>query len=56
MPKLKRNLIATIKNLNLLDDTFMTKFFEDDIERTQFVLRILLENDRIKVKKTSTQI
>lgn len=38
-----------------MDDPFMTKVFEDDIERTQLILRIILENDTIKVKKASTQ-
>lgn len=38
-----------------MDDPFMTKVFEDDIERTQLILRIILENDTIKVKKVSTQ-
>lgn len=33
----------------------MTKVFEDDIERTQFMLRIIMNNDKIKVKKAFTQ-
>ena len=55
MPKLRQDFLETIKQFTLLDDTFMTKFFEDDIERTQFILRILLKDDKIKVKKSSTQ-
>lgn len=55
MLELKQDLLETIREFTLLDDTFMTKVFEDDIERTQFILRILLNNDKIKVKKSSTQ-
>ena len=55
MVKIKQDLLNSIKEFTLMDDPFMTKVFEDDIERTQFILRIILENDTIKVKKASTQ-
>lgn len=55
MVKVKQDLLNSIKELTLMDDPFMTKVFEDDIERTQLILRIILENDTIKVKKASTQ-
>lgn len=55
MVKVKQDLLNSIKEFTLMDDPFMTKVFEDDIERTQFILRIILENDTIKVKKASTQ-
>ena len=55
MSKLKKDLLDSIQEFTLLDDPFMTKVFEDDIERTQFLLRIILENDKIKVKKAATQ-
>ena len=38
-----------------MDDDFMTKFFENDIERTQFVLQILLENKDLTVKEACVQ-
>ena len=55
MVKIKQDLLNSIKEFTLMDDPFMTKVFEDDIERTQLILRIILENDTIKVKKASTQ-
>ena len=55
MVKVKQDLLNSIKEFTLMDDPFMTKVFEDDIERTQLILRIILENDTIKVKKASTQ-
>ena len=55
MLKLKQDIIDSIAEFTLLDDPFMSKVFEDDIKRTQFILRIFLRNDKIKVKKASTQ-
>lgn len=55
MVKIKQDLLNSIREFTLMDDPFMTKVFEDDIERTQLILRIILENDTIKVKKASTQ-
>ena len=47
MVKIKQDLLNSIKEFTLMDDPFMTKVFEDDIERTQLILRIILENDTI---------
>ena len=55
MIKLRKDLLDSIKEFTLMDDPFMTKVFEDDIERTQFMLRIIMNNDKIKVKKAFTQ-
>ena len=55
MSKIKMDVLASIKELTLFDDTFMTKVFEDDIECTQFLLRIIFNDDKIKVKKVTTQ-
>lgn len=55
MLKLRKDLLDSIKEFTLMDDPFMTKVFEDDIERTQFMLRIIMNNDKIKVKKAFTQ-
>ena len=51
----KEKLVEKIQQFRLMDDDFMTKFFENDIERTQFVLQILLENRDLIVKGTSVQ-
>ena len=55
MVKVKQDLLNSIKEFTLMDDPFMTKVFEDDIERTQFMLRIIMNNDKIKVIKAVTQ-
>ena len=53
--KLKSDVLDSIKKFTLLDDTFMTKVFEDDKECTQFLLRIIFNDDKIKVKDVRTQ-
>lgn len=37
MVKIKQDLLNSIKEFTLMDDPFMTKVFEDDIERTQLI-------------------
>lgn len=51
----KEKLVEKIQQFRLMDDDFMTKFFENDIERTQFVLQILLENKDLTVKESCVQ-
>ena len=48
-------MLRRIKNFRLLDDDFMTKCFEDNIEATELVLRIILDKPKIKVTKIQTQ-
>ena len=55
MLKLKSDVLDSIKKFTLLDDTFMTKVFEEDNECTQFLLRIIFDDDKIKVKEVTTQ-
>lgn len=55
MSRLKQAILEAIREMTLLDDAFMTKVFENDIKRTQFLLRILLSDDTIKVKEVTTQ-
>ena len=55
MSKLKQAILDAIREMTLLDDTFMTKVFEDDIKQAQFLLHILFNDDTIKVKKVTTQ-
>ena len=55
MPNLKQAILNAIREMTLLDDAFMTKVFEGDIKRAQFLLRILFNDDTIKVKKVTTQ-
>ena len=44
-----------IKGFRLFDDEFMTKCFEDDIECTELVLRIIMDKSDLKVKKAHVQ-
>lgn len=53
--KLKADIINAIKEFTLMDDTFVSKVLEDDLENVQFMLRIFLNDDNIKVIKAVTQ-
>lgn len=55
MSKFKQAILDAIREMTLLDDAFMTKVFENDIKRAQFLLRIILTDDTIKVKEVTTQ-
>ena len=48
-------LIDKIKNFRLLDDDFMSKVFENDIECTELLLHIILEKPDLKVQDVQTQ-
>lgn len=48
-------MLRRIGGFRLLDDDFMTKCFEDNIEAAELVLRIVLEKDDIKVENVRTQ-
>ncbi len=55
MAKLREDTRKSIAEFTMLDDVFMTKIFEDDLECTQFLLHIILNDDKIKVIKANTQ-
>ena len=40
---------------NLMDNFYMRKFFDGDIECVQYVLRIIMANDGLIVKNVKTQ-
>lgn len=46
-----QEMLQRIRGFRLLDDDFMTKCFEENIEATELVLRIVLNKTDIKVKK-----
>ena len=48
-------IIEKIKSFRLLDDDFMTKVFEDDIECTEFLLHIIMDKPDLKVQEVRTQ-
>ena len=48
-------MLRRIQELRLMDDDFMTVVFSGDNEATEFLLRILLSRDDLKVKSSMTQ-
>lgn len=46
---------AAIQKMRLLDDNFMSAFFEDNIEGTQFVLQTVMEKKDLKVQQVVSQ-
>ena len=46
-----QEMLQRIRGFRLLDDDFMTKCFEENIEATELVLRIVLNKPDIKVVK-----
>ncbi len=50
----KKNL-QRIQRFCLMDDEFMTKVFDEDIECTELILRIILEKEDLHVKTIHTQ-
>lgn len=41
--------------INSMDDAFMSRVFEDDIECTELLLHIIMDNPYLKVKEVRTQ-
>lgn len=50
-----QEMLQRIRGFRLFDDDFMTKCFEENIEATELVLRIVLNKSDIKVIKVQTQ-
>ena len=48
-------MLARIQALRLMDDDFMTVVFDGDNEATEFLLRILLDRNDLRVKSVMTQ-
>ena len=51
----RQKILAKIQEFTLMDDDFMTVFFDNDIPRTEYVLRIIMENETLSVKSVKTQ-
>ena len=45
----KQEYWERIQNMRLLDDTFMTAAFDNNIEATQLLLRVIIEKADLKV-------
>ena len=50
-----QQMLQRLKSFRLLDDDFMTKCFEENIEATELVLRIVLNQSDINVVTVQTQ-
>ena len=48
--------LQRIRGFRLIDDDFMNACFDNNIEDTEFILRIILNRDDISVKSVKTQI
>lgn len=51
----RQDKLQWIKNCSLMDDDFTRKFFEDNIQCTELVLRIIMNQDDLKIRKVQTQ-
>jgi len=51
----RQKVLEKINEFCLFDDDFMSRVFEQNIECTELILRIILDNPNIKVKKVQTQ-
>lgn len=50
-----QKILSKIQEFTLMDDDFMTVFFDNDIPCTQYVLRIIMQNETLCVKSVKTQ-
>ena len=53
--KPSRELMELSEDLTLMDDTFMTLFFENNPKAVEFVLSIILDRNDLHVLKVETQ-
>lgn len=51
----REELLQKIKEFRLLDDDFMSRVFDENIECTELILRIILDKPDIKVSEVHTQ-
>ena len=53
--QLKEEYLEKLKKFRLMDDDFMSKCFEDNIECTELVVRIVLNREDLKIEKVHAQ-
>ena len=53
--KRKQEYLEKIQNFCLMDDDFMTKCFEDNVEGVELVLRIILNQPKLKIAEVHAQ-
>ncbi|MDO4921682.1 MAG: PD-(D/E)XK nuclease family transposase [Phascolarctobacterium sp.] len=52
---IKPEYLEKVSRLRLIDDIFMRKVFENNVPATELLLRIIMDNDKIKVIKAQSQ-
>lgn len=52
----RKNKLEILRQLRLIDDVFMEKVFGEDIESTQLLIRIILNNRNLKVVTLNKQL
>ena len=53
--KTREEMLQKIKDFCLMDDTFMSRVFDENIECTELILRIILNMPELKVRQVKTQ-
>lgn len=53
--KKREKILQRIQDFRLLDDDFMTKCFENNIECTELILRIIMDKPDLQVNEARTQ-
>ena len=51
----RAEILAKIPDFRLMDDTYMSAFFNGRKDLIQFILRIIMNDDRLVVKNDKTQ-
>ena len=51
----KEEILSKISEFRLMDDTYMSAFFNGRLDLIQFVLRIIMDNDNLVVNHAKTQ-
>ena len=52
---MQEKYLEILKKFRLIDDVFFSAFFDDNVEDVQYILRIILEKEDLKVLKVQTQ-
>ena len=51
----KQKILSKVENFTLMDDNFMTVFFNDDLECTSYVLQVIMNIPDLKVTEAKSQ-
>ena len=54
--QIRQENMENLQNFCLFDDTYMTRFFDENIPCTEFVLQILMNKPDLRVEKMKSQV